>query len=327
MPYQSLCVDMGDDEPFHQECRAFGRLKEVGREDIAVQVYGYILLPLTKDILHKLQTVMSRDDRWKCWHGEKRCWTTQDPLAVLAHDRAPDDGSWVLNGILKDWLGPDHPLSPDEELVASQHESDLFPRMLASVKALHRCGIVIGDVKTDQWVDGKLVDFSCALTVPYLYGPEASRLPEWAFASFAAWDLWCFQLRVIEFWNYACWAQIPKDKRIRPKCRLQAYRIQEGTKLIGGDARLERAWPKVDHLRPRRRPFGPFLPILNRECYQLDLIELPPYDPGKFDWRSAAAAGKKGLQRQPGQKLSTGADSQGRRAKKMNKRRVATKGV
>jgi hypothetical protein len=262
---------------------------------------------------------MNRDPRWGSWDLQKECWTTYDALTVLAHDRAPDDGSWVLNGILKDWLGPDDPPPPEDELVASHYESALFPRMLSNLKALHRCGIVIGDVRGDQWVDGKLVDFSYAVTAPSFYGPEGGRLLGWTFASLAAWDLWCFQLRVIDIWNFN-WARIPKDKRKGRKCRLQAYRIQEGTKLLRSDATFGQARPRVDHLRPRPRPFGPYLPILNGELYLLDLIELPPHDPGKFDWRSAGAAGaKKRLERQPGQKR--------RRAKKMNKRRAATKGV
>lgn len=31
-------------DPFHCECRVYGRLKQEGREDLAVRAYGYVLL-------------------------------------------------------------------------------------------------------------------------------------------------------------------------------------------------------------------------------------------------------------------------------------------
>jgi hypothetical protein len=38
-------------EPFHSECRAFGRLKEVDRENLAVRCYEYIFLDQDQEAL------------------------------------------------------------------------------------------------------------------------------------------------------------------------------------------------------------------------------------------------------------------------------------
>ena len=51
-------------DPFNAECRAFARLKELGREDLAVRVHGYVSLPLTKEMLKKIKSAMEKDDQW-----------------------------------------------------------------------------------------------------------------------------------------------------------------------------------------------------------------------------------------------------------------------
>lgn len=181
-------------DPFYCECRAFARLKELKKESHAVRVYGYVSLPITREVLENIKNAMAKDGSW----------STTDPRVALKDHDSPEDGSWCIMGIVKDWVGPAYynRLSPRGKGPTLRRQPTLFHGMLRSLKALHGCGIVVCDVRIDQWVDGKLVDLSCAMTIPHMYDPNGiwSR-PWWTFASMAAWDLRCFQTEVINDWN------------------------------------------------------------------------------------------------------------------------------
>lgn len=90
--------------------------------------------------------------------------------------------------------------------------------MLRDVHELHKYGIVVRDIKGDQYVRGTLVDFSQALVTPNICGSEGGLEPAWTLVSWAAWDLYSFQKFVIDPWNKIDWP----DAR-PPKCTLQAY--------------------------------------------------------------------------------------------------------
>lgn len=42
--YEAMQIIMDYFDPFSAECRAFGRLKETGHEDLAIGCHGYVLL-------------------------------------------------------------------------------------------------------------------------------------------------------------------------------------------------------------------------------------------------------------------------------------------
>ncbi|KAM0432228.1 hypothetical protein ACHAPT_004766 [Fusarium lateritium] len=232
--------------PFDQECRAFGRLKEVDREHLAVKVYGYVSVKVDEAFEAKMHYALSKSPT-----GPKKA------AAVFL------TGSFEIKGIVKDWVEPATyegytalvPYAIDS-LISYPH----FRRMLEGLHEIHRCGIVVRDMSISQYVNGVLVDFSMAWTMPHPFGPGRGMEPSWTFQSLAAWDLVCFQTKVIDWWNELR-HHLPAKQR---KCPLQAHPDSEG---------LARQ--------------GPFLPIINHEDLVLDMVQLPRYDPGAFNAEEA----------------------------------------
>lgn len=220
--------------PFHCECRGYGRLKEVGREDLAVRAYGYMSLPLTKDILKSMHHAMEGHRAWEDRDfKDGRVWT-MDPRDILGDPKGPNDGSWYVMGILKDWFGREDigKQKPYEEGLEWLRQPRLFRRMLADLKPLHRYSVVHCDVKSDQWVDGVLVDLSTAMTIPHMHGPGGiAERPSWTFSSVAAWDLVCFQTKIVDSWNNTDWSEFPGVTPPRRKCRFRAYELWEEMRL------------------------------------------------------------------------------------------------
>lgn len=208
-------------------------------------------------------------------------WGNTDPRELLRGTGSRTQGCWRVMGIVKDWVGPNHQnrLSVQGQGPTIRRQPSLFRGMLANLKALHKCGIVVCDVRAEQWVDGTLVDLSCAMTIPHMYEKNGILpRPSWTFMSMAAWDLRCFQIDVINGWNDFKRLQpgVPPPRR---KSQLHVYDIQEPYN----------PWQVSAGRRPRRRnrpkPYGPFLPLLNPRGLGLDLIQLPEVDPAKVDWK------------------------------------------
>jgi hypothetical protein len=240
-------------------------LKEVGREDLAVKVHGYVALDLTDAIDQKLQAARSKMIR---------------PYAKLEWFLGMDNGPSM--GIVKDWV--------DEVEYNDRHTYDLyqqvvqvshFPRMLEGLHGLHKHGIVVLDLSDRQYVNGTLVDLSMASTVPHPFGPDPDPLglgkcwqPRWTFQSLAAWDLYCFQKYVIDAWDIGLAEFLdakPGTKGLRKTCWLQAYRLPSQTR----------------NLRPRDRRYpsqeqSPYLPLLNQWCEVLEMTHTPRHDPLDF---------------------------------------------
>ncbi|KAI0426287.1 kinetochore Sim4 complex subunit FTA2-domain-containing protein [Xylaria sp. FL1042] len=129
-------------DPFANECRAYGRLKETKKTHIAVACYGYILLATeTKDVLDdadfkKLEWVECRDEE---------------------HDaQASKPKARRIRALVKEYIETE-----------SSFSSGMIRKMLRNLKLLHKYGIVQRDIRQDNYREGKLVDFSAALTVPH----------------------------------------------------------------------------------------------------------------------------------------------------------------
>ncbi|KAI8725507.1 hypothetical protein NCS52_00122000 [Fusarium sp. LHS14.1] len=239
--------------PFYQECCAFGRLKQVNCEHLAVKVYGYVSLKVDQALERKMRNALLKLPRLS---------TARPPTAKSLLITSSE-----IKGIAKDWVEPakywretDIPSHRIDSILTASH----FPRMLEDLHEIHRCGIVIRDMSISQYVNGVLVDFSMAWTMPHPFGPSGWNLePTWTFQSLAAWDLYCFQTRVLEVWKNFLRDALGTMQR---ECRLQAYRHPAQYML--------RAQPS------RQRPF---LPITNHEEIELDMIDLPRHDPGAFN--------------------------------------------
>ncbi|KAK3331570.1 kinetochore Sim4 complex subunit FTA2-domain-containing protein [Cercophora scortea] len=246
--------------PFFCECRAYGRLKETGREDLVARAHGYLSFVLTQEVRELFNDVIAR----------YASPTQADILSVLGLS-----GELALDpvfAIVKDWI--DHPPFNDVCDIALA-ESALYPRMLRNLKALHRLGIVVRDISLGQYVNGVLVDLSSAWTVPHCFGPEAGIRPRWEFLSQAAWDLYCFQTQVIDAYNGPYRKMLNKEELL-PEVSFRVYSPPE----------------MLDRLRPRPHRQQPYLPLLGNQPWLESqfLTEMPPFDPSKFNWVKAQVA-------------------------------------
>ncbi|TGJ79360.1 hypothetical protein E0Z10_g9401 [Xylaria hypoxylon] len=137
-------------DPFINECRAYGRLHEVNKTDFAAKCYGYLLLE-PKDN----ESVEKSDLQGVAW-AKSENWKHDGPI-----DKVP------IRTIVKEYIESERAFAPE-----------MIPRMLQSLKALHKYGIIHRDIRAANYKEGLLVDFSSALTVPhYLADVELSYVP------------------------------------------------------------------------------------------------------------------------------------------------------
>lgn len=152
---------------FHCECRAYGRLKETGCEDIAVRAHGYVLLTRTQR--EDVQSVATID------------W---DP------DRYGVPEDYRVPAIVKDYVDPSFHFLPR-----------MIPNMIRHMKKFHRVGILLHDVKKMNYLNGLFCDFSYAWTVPHFmmddeHGPVSfDEVYDDAVYDFADFD------HMIDVWN------------------------------------------------------------------------------------------------------------------------------
>ncbi|KAK4237486.1 kinetochore Sim4 complex subunit FTA2-domain-containing protein [Achaetomium macrosporum] len=140
-------------DPFNNECRAYGRLKEEKREDLAVRALGYLLLTPQQeaDLAIRVEgqptpppsadaATLDGDNFWRR-HEQHR----GIPVRAIVKELVP----------CKD---------PDPERA---------PRMWKDLQALHSLGILVNDTHGGNYLDGKLVDFSRSFT---MYHPALGHI-------------------------------------------------------------------------------------------------------------------------------------------------------
>lgn len=156
---------------FFNECRAFGRLKELGREELAVKAYGYLKLDLFGKFEDKLLTLIKTSERAAMSHA---CHGLLHAIFVCPTYLGKEPRLCIL----KDWIeGPSHSMTSHDEY--QEENAELLPRMLSDLRELHECGVVVYDMDRDQYVNGTIVDFGCAATVTHIDWPNASSQPVW----------------------------------------------------------------------------------------------------------------------------------------------------
>ncbi|KAF4453149.1 hypothetical protein F53441_4146 [Fusarium austroafricanum] len=236
--------------PFENECRAFGRLKEKNVEHLAVKVHGWVRHTVEQIDMKLTESVWGR---------------YRDVQALFAPEMSPDK---YLFGIVKDWVE----MSPYyDQALRSQHDQMAmvthFPQMLQNLHMLHFNGIVVRDLKFDQYINGTFVDFSLACTVPHPFGPMLATeknnwQPRWTYESMAAWDLFCFQSYIIDEWKEESakfFAHRPRNG-VPIECKLDVY-----------------PWEAAqDEIRS-----GLFKPMLNH-YHELAMVKKPAFDPLMF---------------------------------------------
>ncbi|AEO63500.1 uncharacterized protein THITE_2039418 [Thermothielavioides terrestris NRRL 8126] len=134
-------------EPFHCECRAYGRLKEENREDLAVRAYGYLLLtPQQEAEISRLIAGVDYDpDYAKAELKGRNLWGRWEE-----HRHLP------VRAIVKELVSPQDPFT-------SAQLSDLW----RDLEDLHRLGILVRDINVFNYMGGKLIDFGRAWTIPH----------------------------------------------------------------------------------------------------------------------------------------------------------------
>lgn len=145
-------------DPFNNECRAYGRLKQEKRDDIAVRAHGYILL--TSEQEQKVTEAHGKD------------YVNPETQTDLGSDELDEDSPWQRRGchrhervraIVKDFVDEGTP----------DFEKSQIPQMYDDMETLHSLGILIRDIHPGNYLGGKLIDFSCSLT---MYHPCLDRI-------------------------------------------------------------------------------------------------------------------------------------------------------
>lgn len=188
-------------DPFYSECRAYGRLKEAGREDLAVKVYGYLMINERDE--DAVYTKMSRQfDFLVDWNR------------LPVHKNAP------IRVIVKEYIQDPTP-----------YTRAMFPAMMSNLKQVNSLGIMVWDIKEDNYMSGILIDFSQARTMPHfmldLEDPIWSNYfkEETFFHDYGAFDN-----RIIKDWNervpysQKIWSRFLKSSKYHTRSRTRRVR-------------------------------------------------------------------------------------------------------
>lgn len=185
----SLDIIHAHADPFYNECRAYGKLEEVGLNGIvAVRCHGYTTLPPTME--------SELEERFNVTDWDRDLDEYDKPVKKRA----------VFRAIVKDMVRGDRPLT---------HR--IFKRMLKDLHKIRRQGVYPSDIKKRNYLQGLLVDFSNAITEPnYLFDlHSAYQIETYKFA-----DLYQFD-DMIEQENSKTWLKAMPDKipleRLRPR--------------------------------------------------------------------------------------------------------------
>ncbi|KAH9905155.1 kinetochore Sim4 complex subunit FTA2-domain-containing protein [Xylariomycetidae sp. FL2044] len=148
-------------DKFYNECRAYGRLQETGHERLSVKCYGYIILTPKQE----------NDLAEKGGLRTSKTVKVGDELVISAIDNPLERWTEELN---------DYPLRAIvKELVdldthgGYRLNKSMVSKMIRDLDTIHRLGIRVGDIKSDNYLRGVMIDFSRASTVPHPeYSPE-----------------------------------------------------------------------------------------------------------------------------------------------------------
>ncbi|EPE09535.1 hypothetical protein F503_07311 [Ophiostoma piceae UAMH 11346] len=170
-------------EPFYSECRAFGRLHETGRADLALDCFGYVLLD--EDSERALDKVKSLE-----FNGDIYMFVGN----VRSDFRGPSGRPPPIRGIVKALGTPDN-LCDDLPVATAR-------RLLDNIVQMQQLGIVRLDGRRGQFVDWKFADFSTAITTPhFLTTPEILKGPIPP-AGLAAMEYQLFLMCICDYWDF-----------------------------------------------------------------------------------------------------------------------------
>lgn len=195
-------------DPFNAECRAYGRLEETDSQHLAAGCYGYLLLNQSQEnAIEQLDAEVS---------AEPDPWDRQDTFSGKP-----------LRCLVKEYL----------EVGATPFTPKQVSRIKNNIRQIHKLGIVIYDVRLGNYINGNLIDFSQAHTVPHFDLDLNSRMnTRSTIAKLCAHDLADFDAMMTE-WNdlhpeQPIWARFLPNRlygrRLRDNLRFKLLRQKMG---------------------------------------------------------------------------------------------------
>ena len=132
-------------DPFSCECRAYGRLKQEGREDLAGRAHGYLLL--TPQQAAEVEENSS---------GLKYSQQDYEQDGSNFWGRDAEHRHLPIRAIVKELVSPKEPFTPEN-----------VPQIWNDLEDLHKLGILVRDINIFNYMGGKIIDFSRAWTTPH----------------------------------------------------------------------------------------------------------------------------------------------------------------
>ncbi|KAI1453749.1 kinetochore Sim4 complex subunit FTA2-domain-containing protein [Annulohypoxylon moriforme] len=185
-----ISVFAGFGEPFYQECRAYARLQETGHEDLATKCFGYLLL--SEENERSIRNQFSHLGLE--WLGDPEYGVYEDLRSLFPgkSGRKPP-----IRGILKEF--------GQRDVLTTR----LAKKILQDVIKFQQLGIFQLDVAERQIINGKLSDFSIAITTPHFItnpelnpnlNPDQLSWMEFEVFKLSSLDYWRFD-DMIYYWN------------------------------------------------------------------------------------------------------------------------------
>ncbi|AEO64203.1 51201625-949d-47d4-967e-f4f2a0cb2345 [Thermothielavioides terrestris] len=185
-----LYIDYFD--AFSCECRAYGRLKDENREDLAVRAHGYLFLTQEQEatISKKILGATYKPDHDEAELDGRKLW-----------NRCEEHRHLPIRAIVKDLATDPDPLWPAA-----------LPGMWSDVKDLHRLGILVRDITVFNYIGAKLVDFSRAWTWPH---PAFVHLNSYYLDKERKHDPHALRMAIIDYGTWKRWdwdkVEIPEE--------------------------------------------------------------------------------------------------------------------
>ncbi|KAK9442322.1 hypothetical protein VB005_03381 [Metarhizium brunneum] len=198
-------------EPFNRECRSFGRLQEAGYEELAVQCFGYLLLDQEHERAMRAKFSNIRLE----FDGNVECPGYEDVRGSFPgrSGRPPP-----IRGIVKEFgLGV-------EELKTRD-----MKRLFRTMTQLQQLGIINLDVGDRQLIDGKICDFSTAITVPHpVTTPELNPHLYLESESLHVLQLGTFLLCMNDYWTFDDMVRLWNEEHEDQKTEISARAYPSG---------------------------------------------------------------------------------------------------
>ena len=155
-------------DPFFAECRAFGQLCEAGKDGaLAVRCHGYAFLP------PEIEARIAEKFGIEKWNRKAE------------HEGQP------LRAIFKDIIRFKSPFGKTDFPADSPFGQRKFSEMRNNIEQINKLGILIMDVRKENFRCGRLFDFSAAITSPHIALDQNLR-PKKAILKTMRFDLECF---------------------------------------------------------------------------------------------------------------------------------------